>query len=204
MVGVERLCTLFYDDPAFVEEMMDATADFIIAMMGKILDHTDVDVYGFWEDMAYHTGPLVGPELYRRFAFPRYRRVVDYVRSRGVPHVCLDSDGAVSSLIPIWVDAGIDILYPFEVQAGMDVLAVRKRFGKDLKLWYGIDKRVVATGPAAIDAELARVRPLIEEGGYVPGIDHSLPPDVPYAHYLYYMRKLGEACGVPASMRGGE
>ncbi len=33
MVGVERLCTLFYDDPAFVEEMMDGVADFIIAMM---------------------------------------------------------------------------------------------------------------------------------------------------------------------------
>ena len=58
--------------------------------------------------MAYRTGPLVGPEMYRRFALPRYRRVVDYVRSRGVPHVCLDSDGNVSSLIPIWMDAGID------------------------------------------------------------------------------------------------
>jgi hypothetical protein len=196
MLGVERLCTLFYDDPAFVEEMMDATADFIIAIMGGILDHTDVDVYGFWEDMAYKTGPLVGPELYRRFALPRYRRVVDYVLSRGVSHVCLDSDGDVSSLIPIWVDAGIDTLYPFEAQAGMDVVKVRRRFGKALRLWFGIDKRAIVRGPAAVDAELARVRPLIEEGGYVPGLDHSMPPDVPYAGYLMYMRKLAEACGV--------
>jgi uroporphyrinogen decarboxylase len=197
MVGVERLCTLFYDEPAFVEEMMDATADFIIAVMGQILDHTTVDVYGFWEDMAYKTGPLVGPELYRRFALPRYQRVVDFVRSRGVPHVCLDSDGDVSSLIPIWIDAGIDTLYPFEVQAGMDVIAVRRRFGRDLRLWFGIDKRALARGPAAVDAELARIRPLIEQGGYVPGLDHSIPPDVPYAAYLMYMRKLGEVCGLP-------
>jgi uroporphyrinogen decarboxylase len=204
MVGVERLCMLFYDDPALVEEMMDATADFIIAMMGKILDHTDVDVYGFWEDMAYRTGPLVGPELYRRFALPRYRRVVEFVRSRGVPHVCLDSDGDVSSLIPIWLDAGIDILYPFEAQSGMDVVQVRKRYGRDLRLWFGIDKRVLVKGPAAIDAEIARVRPLIDEGGYVPGLDHSMPPDVPYANYRYYMRKLGEACGVPRALRGEE
>ncbi len=28
LVGVERLCTLFYDDPAFVEEMLDADADY--------------------------------------------------------------------------------------------------------------------------------------------------------------------------------
>jgi hypothetical protein len=204
MVGVERLCTLFYDDPLLVEDMMEATADFIIAMMGAILDHTDVDVYGFWEDMAYRTGPLVGPELFRRFALPRYRRVVDFVRDRGVPYVCLDSDGDVSSLIPIWLDAGIDTLYPFEAQSGMDVVAVRKRYGRGLRLWFGIDKRALVKGPAAIDAELARVRPLIEQGGYVPGLDHSMPPDVPYANYLYYMRKLGEACGVPPALRGGD
>jgi uroporphyrinogen decarboxylase len=197
MVGVENLCMLFYDDPAFVEEMMEATADFIIAMMGKILDLTDVDVYGFWEDMACRTGPLVGPDLFRNFALPRYRRVVDFVRARGVPHVCLDSDGEISSLIPLWLDAGIDTLYPFEVQSGMDVVAVRRRFGRELRIWFGIDKRALAKGPAAIDAELARVKPLIEEGGYVPGLDHSMPPDVPYAHYRLYMEKLGDAVGVP-------
>jgi hypothetical protein len=199
MVGVEKLCMLFYDEPAFVEEMMDATADFIVAMMGKILDHTDVDAFGFWEDMACKTGPLVGPELYRRFAFPRYRRVVEYLRARGVPHVCLDSDGNMTSLIPLWLDAGIDTLYPFEVQSGMDVVDIRKRFGKDLKLWFGIDKRALAKSTSAIDAEIERVRPLIEQGGYVPGLDHAVPPDVPYAGFLYYMDALGRACGAPQS-----
>jgi uroporphyrinogen decarboxylase len=199
MVGVERLCTLFYDDPALVEEMMDAVADFIVAMMGSILDLTDVDCYGFWEDMAYKTGPLVGPDLYRRFALPRYRRVVDFVRSRGVPHVCLDSDGAVHSLVPTWLDAGIDTLYPFERQAGMDVLEVRRRYGRDLRMWFGLDKRALVAGPAAIDAEVERVRPLLEEGGYVAGLDHSMPPDVPYANFRYYWRKLAETVGREAA-----
>src|SRR5450759_2539600 len=187
MVGVERLCTLFYDDPAFVEEMMEAVADFIIAMMGQILDHTDIDVYGFWEDMAYKTGPLIGPDMLKKYALPRYRRVVEFVRSRGVEFISLDSDGDISSLIQIWLDAGINILYPFEVQCGMDVVEVRKQYGRDLRIWNGIDKRALAKGPEAIDAELERVRPLIEEGGYVPGPDHSMPPDVPFANYVYYM-----------------
>ena len=192
-VGVERLCMLFYDDPAFVEEMMDGVADFLIAMMGRILDLTDVDVYGFWEDMAFKTGPLMTPRLFRKYALPRYRRVVEYVKGRGVPFVSLDSDGDVTRLLPIWVDAGIDIVYPFEVQCGMDVLKVRREYGRDLRMWGGIDKRAVAQGPDAIDAELARVRPLIEEGGYVPAPDHSLPPDTPFAHYCYYMERLAEA-----------
>ena len=187
MVGVENLCMLFYDDPAFVEEMMDAVADFIIAMMGKILDHTDIDVYGFWEDMAYKTGPLCGPDMMRKYALPRYKRVVDFVRSRGVEFIALDSDGDISSLIPVWLDSGINILYPFEVQCGMDVVQVRKQYGRDLRMWFGIDKRTLAQGPAEIDAELRRVWPLVEEGGYIPGLDHSMPPDVSYENYRYYM-----------------
>jgi uroporphyrinogen decarboxylase len=190
MLGVERLCTLFYDDPALVEEMMDATADFLIALMDRILDHTSVDVFGFWEDMAYKAGPLIGPDMARRYLLPRYRRVVDHLRRRGVEWISLDSDGDITSLIPIWLDAGINILYPFEAQCGMDVVQVRRQYGRDLRLWFGLDKRALAQGPAAIDAELARVRPLVEEGGYVAGVDHGLPPDVPFAHYCYYMGRL--------------
>jgi uroporphyrinogen decarboxylase len=190
MVGVERLSTLFYDDPVFVEEMMDAVADFLIAMLGRILEHTDVDCYAFWEDMAYKTGPLVSPAMFRKMALPRYRRVVEFAKSHGVALVALDSDGDIHSLIPIWMDAGIDILYPFEVQCGMDVVAVRKKFGRQLRMWGGVDKRALTQGPAAIDAELKRVQPLVKEGGYIPTLDHGVPPDISFANYCYFAEHL--------------
>ncbi|MCX7795035.1 MAG: hypothetical protein N2380_00715 [bacterium] len=190
LTGVEKLCMLFYDDPAFVEEMMDAIADFIIAMMDQILNYTDIDMYGFWEDMGYKTGPLISPEFVKKYMFPRYRRVVDFLRSRGVKWISLDSDGNITSLIPIWLDAGINFLYPFEVQAGMDVVEIRKTFGKELRMMGGIDKRAIAEGPEAIDKELKRVASLVEEGGYIPAPDHSLPPDVSFGNYCYYMRRL--------------
>ncbi len=202
LVGVEALCTLFYDDPAFVEEMMDADADFIIAMMDRILEVAPVDAFAFWEDMAYKTGPLLTPKLARKFMLPRYRRVVQFLRSRGVEWIGLDSDGRIDSLIPIWLDAGLNYLYPFEVQAGMDVVAIRRTYGRDLRIWGGVDKRAVAAGPAAIERELARVRPLIEEGGYIPMLDHSCPPDISWQNYTYYMRRLREVCEVRSPHEG--
>jgi uroporphyrinogen decarboxylase len=190
LVGVERLCTLFYDEPAFVEEMMEADADFLIAMLGQMLDETDIDVFGFWEDMAYTAGPLIGPTLVRKFMVPRYRKVIDFGRAHGVRWFCLDSDGDVSLLIQPWMDAGIDILYPWEVQAGMDVTAVRKKYGRELRLWGGVDKRALTKGRAEIDAEIARHKWLIDDGGFVPMLDHSAPPDVPYNNYCYFMEQL--------------
>ena len=194
LVGVEKLCTLFYDDPAFVEEMMDANADLIVAIMGQVLDVIDIDAFGFWEDMAYNHAPLISPDMVRRYMFPRYRRVSDFLRGRGVKYIGLDSDGQMDSLIRIWMDAGLNFLYPFEVQCGMDVNAVRRKYGRDLRIWGGIDKRALAKNPAAIDAELARVNPLMREGGYIPHLDHSCPPDISFANYCYYMKRMQEVC----------
>ena len=120
----------------------------------------------------------------------RYRKVADFGRSSGVRFFGLDSDGQIDPLIPVWMDSGIDILYPFEVQADMDVLAVRKKFGRSLRIWGGVDKRVLAEDRAAIDAELRRIAPLIEDGGYVPMLDHSATPNIPYANYCYFMEQL--------------
>jgi hypothetical protein len=194
LVGVQKLCLLFYDDPPFLEEMMEANADFIIAMMSQILDVIEIDAFIFWEDMGYKAGPLVSPRMARQYMLPRYRRVVDYLRGRGVKYIGLDSDGQVDSLIPVWLEAGLNFLYPFEVQAGMDVLEVRRKYGKDLRIWGGVDKRALAIGPEAIETELRRLQPLIQEGGYIPHTDHSCPPDISFENYGYYMRRLSEIC----------
>ena len=88
----------------------------------------------------------------------------------------------------------MNFLYPFEVQAGMDVRAVRRQYGPDLRLWGGVNKRALVQGPAAIDAELQRVKPLIDEGGYIPHTDHTCPPDISFANYCYYLERLRETC----------
>lgn len=194
LVGVENLCMLFYDDPAFLEEMMEANANFMIAMMGRILDEIEVDAFGFWEDMAYNHAPLISPDLVRKYMLPRYKRVVEFLRGRGVQYVGLDSDGQIDSLIPLWLDAGLNFLYPFEVQAGMDVLEVRRKYGRELRIWGGLDKRALARGRDAIDTEIARLEPLMAEGGFIPHTDHTCPPDISYTNYCYYLEKMNETC----------
>lgn len=194
MLGVEPLCKLFYDDPAFLEEMMEANADFIIAMMVQVLEVVPIDAFIFWEDMGYKAGPLVSPRHARRFMLPRYRKVVDFLRSHAVRYIGLDSDGQIDPLIPVWLDAGLNFLYPFEVQAGMDVLAVRRKYGRELRILGGLDKRALAIGPEAMEAEFARLLPLMREGGFIPHTDHSCPPDISFENVNYYMRRLSEVC----------
>jgi hypothetical protein len=48
-------------------------------------------------------------------------------------------------------------------------------------------------GKAEIDSEIARHNWLIEDGGFVPILDHSAPPDVPYESCCYFMEQLKRA-----------
>ena len=190
MMGLEGLCIAFYEQPKLIERMMTERADAMIAITDEVLRYTDFEVFWFWEDMACNHGPLIDPKMFRRLALPHYRRVCDWLRSRGIQHIWLDSDGDIHDLIPIWLEAGINGLWPFEVQAGMDVVDIRRTYGHDLAMAGGISKRKVAQGGDVMKREVDRVMPLVEDGGYLPELDHSAPPDISWGSFCQYMSYL--------------
>ena len=110
--------------------------------------------------------------------------------------VFVDTDGHVDELIPLFLEAGVRGIYPMEVNAGMDVARLRREYGRDLLMTGGIDKRALAAGPEAIETELVRCIPVAIEGGYIPTVDHSLPPDISYANFQYYWRRKKEMLGI--------
>ena len=195
LMGLENLCVAFFDQPKLIERMMEERADRIIEITGQVLKQTHFDAFWFWEDMAYKAGPLVGPDLFRKFAFRHYRRVCDWLHSRGIEHIGLDSDGNITSLIPLWLDAGIDHLWPFEVQSGMDVVKVRQQYGRRLGIIGGLDKRVLAAGGQAMRREVDRLMPLVGQGGFIPELDHSVPPDVSWKNFCDYIGYLRHRLG---------
>ena len=195
-MGAQGAMVAFYDQPALVGEMMEFLADFHVEVLRRALDQAPVDYVVCWEDMAYKTASLISPKMFREYVLPGYKRLADCVRSRGIDVIFVDSDGNVEELIPLWLEAGVNGVYPMEVQAGMDVVDLRKRYGNDLLMMGGLDKRVLAWGKAKIDAEVERKLPVAAQGGYIPTIDHSLPPDIPYANFLYYWQRKKELLGV--------
>jgi uroporphyrinogen decarboxylase len=189
-LGTENLSYAWYDDPDLCDNMMEFTADFTIEMLRPVLDEIAPDYIFINEDMSMKSGPLLSPEHYKRFIFPRMRRLVDFVKGKGTKYVIVDTDGDPEPLIPLLMDAGVDGLWPIERAAQeMDPLALRKKYGKDLRIWGAVDKRCIAAGPDAIDEHLRTMIPLIEEGGFIPTVDHTVPPDVSLENFRYYMKQ---------------
>jgi uroporphyrinogen decarboxylase len=195
LLGAERLLYAFYDEPEMVEDMMEFSTEFAITMLRKALAEAPLTYVQLWEDMCFCTGPLMSPEMFKRLMVPRYKRIVEVIRSAGIDVIFVDSDGDVSQLVPLWLEAGINGVFPMEQAAGNDIHEYRRQYGKDLLMMGGLDKRALLGGRDAIDAELAAKIPLAFEGGYVPTLDHWIPPDISYDNFMYYWQRKREMLG---------
>jgi len=194
--GTEPISYLFYDDPALVEEMIELNTDFLLATVERALNEVEFDYFNFFEDFAGKGGPLISPALYRRLCVPAYKKITSRMRKAGITSFWLDSDGDPEVLIPLMIEAGITCHWPLEQASGMDPLRLRKKFGKDLMLMGGIDKRELAKDHSAIERELtAKIPPMMESGGFIPHLDHTFPPDISYDNFLYYMELKVKLCG---------
>ena len=190
-IGIENLSYLMRDDPALIEEINEHLEYSYIETLKPALEDIKFDFAHFWEDMAYKTGSLVSPSFVKKYMVPHYKKVTELLRSKGIDIITLDSDGNIWELIPIWLDCGINGVLPNEVAAGMDIVKMRKKFGKNLIIIGGIDKRVLAKGKKEIEKEvMSKVPYLLSSGGCFPCIDHCVPPNVPFDNYLYYLELI--------------
>lgn len=188
-MGLEAVSYLVYDDPILFEEMVETVCECIYGVLERVLERGGLfDTCQFWEDMAYNAGPLLSPRHFRQFIAPRYRRLAELLHSHGVEHLIVDSDGRIDDLMPLWLDAGVDTILPLEIgTTGADPIEFRNRFGRDLRIIGGFDKRILAGSKAEIEAEVDRLTPLVEDGGFIPTCDHKVPPDVSLDNYRSYL-----------------
>ncbi len=193
LMGEEELCMSFYTQPELIEEMLQTIGDTAIRTLDRVTSQVQVDQLSVHEDMAGKNGPLIGPKQVDAFIRPYYRRVWDLLSSRGVRLFFQDSDGDMSRLIPVFLDAGLNVMGPMEPVGDNDIVRLREQYGNRLAFQGGIDKHVLRRCEAAITAELEyKIPPMVRTGGCILGIDHRIPNGTPLANYRFYIRKSWE------------
>jgi uroporphyrinogen decarboxylase len=191
LMGLENLCLAYYDDPKLVTAIAEQHTQFIFEAYERALTDLDIDFVVLFEDMAYNSGALISPATFRQFMTPYYTQVVAFLRKHGVKIILVDCDGNVLDLLSLLKEAGVDGILPCEVRAGSDPELLRQRY-PDACLIGGIDKMALEKGFAAIDKELGKVPRLLEKGGYIPGVDHLVPPTVSLENYRFFCERRHE------------
>jgi hypothetical protein len=183
---------LVKDDPVFVRNLLDVHAEFNTRLAERVLNEVQVDAVIFSEPIGGMHGPLIAPWTYQELVLASYQPLFQLIQEHAIQTVILRTYANARVLIPILLKAGVNCLWACECETGaMDYHAIRKEFGRDLRLVGGIDLDALRYGQESIRREvLEQVPPLLESGGYIPLADGRVRPDVPLADYIFYRRLL--------------
>jgi uroporphyrinogen decarboxylase len=189
-MGMERFLSAFYDAPGLIHEMFSHWSALVLGTVEPFLRHgLRVDCVVFAEDLAYKTTTHISPATYRQFWLPHQDPVVKRIRDHGVECVCVWTSGNVEPLLPLMMEHGINCTWPLERNAIPDPVALRRKHGRTLRLGGGVPKEALIAGPDAIDAAFAALKPLTDDGGFLPAVDDMVPPEVPFSHYRHYVTR---------------
>lgn len=190
LMGFTELMLAYYDQPELIHCMNQDLLDFnlrVLEQIGKLGRPTFLTVA---EDMSFNHGPMISRALCEQFMTPYYVKLVERLKEMEMV-VIVDTDGDVTALVPWLQSVGVDGVLPLERQAGVDGFALRRQFPK-LRMIGHYDKMVMNKGEAAMRREFERLQPLMQSGGYIPGVDHQTPPAVSLTEYRLYLKLLDE------------
>lgn len=197
ILGVAGSSYLFAEDDALFTEIIDTRAELSYQAVKTVLETgAKFDYAHFWEDICFKNGPLIIPSVFDEKVGPHYRRITELVNAYGINIVSLDCDGCIDALIPTWLNNGVNTMFPIEVGTwNASIAPWRAQYGRELRGVGGMNKVVFAHDRAAIDAEVERLKPLVELGGYIPCPDHRLAPDAKWDNVRYYCDRMRAVFG---------
>lgn len=173
------------EDPDLVKEQHETKLAGYIRRAGKAIDAFGpcVQMIAIGDDMGMQTGPMCRPSVLEDCTFPYIKRFCDFIHRHSDWKVFLHSCGSIRPLIPLMIDAGIDVLNPVQISAAnMDPAGLKRDFGDRILFWGGGCDTQNVLGSAGPDEVRENVRSLVSAfnkgGGFVFNQVHNVMGDV--------------------------
>jgi len=191
-LGLQGVSYMYADDLELYDEIIDTVGELCYRVTKSVLESgARFDYAHFWEDICFKNGPLVIPRVFDEKVGPHYKRITELTQSYGLNICSLDCDGKIDALVPTWIANGVNTMFPIEVGTwNADIAPWRELYGKELRGVGGMRKQVFAEDFASVDAEIARLAPLVELGGFIPCPDHRIPPNAQWDNVRYYCDRM--------------
>ncbi len=184
IMGLSNFALQLSDDPEFVSALIAKLATSQLAVLETLLQYDCVGAVWLNDDLAFNSGPLVSPRVYRQHIYPWYVKTVERCHQAGIP-IGLHSDGDLAKLLPDLIECGFDGIHPFEPPLN-DIVAIKHQWGHRIAVAGNIDlKRTLCNGtPETIEAEVcAKAAQLAPGGGWLMGSSNSIPSFCPIENY---------------------
>jgi uroporphyrinogen decarboxylase len=183
--GIEFACRMYTDPDAIHAENEAKCAESI-----RTFDNVN-KAFGPWiqmvavgDDMGTQQGPMCAPQLMEELCMPYYARFCRHVHENSDIKVFMHNCGSIRPLIPLLIEAGIDVLNPVQISADdMDPFDLKREFGDRIVFWGGgcNTQAVLGSGtPADVQQNVEHLVGAFKPGGgYVFNQVHNIVGNVP-------------------------
>ncbi len=184
LIGLEKFFIETLQNREFIvylyEKVMETLTELYGAFFEEVAEY--LDVVEIWEDLTNQQGPMMSPDFYRKYFKPIDKRYIEFIKTKTPAHIAFHCCGAAVYFIPDLIDIGVEILNPIQVSArGMDTRLLKKKYGKDLTFWGGIDTQYVLPRGSVDEVKQEvkrRIDDLAHGGGYILASVHNIQADV--------------------------
>lgn len=147
--GYENLIFDMLDDEPELNKLIAMVEEFNFQYVKNWMA-LEPDIMSYPEDLGMQTGPMLSPELFRKYIKPVYRRLMAPARDQGCI-VHMHSDGDIRTLADDLIDGGVQIINLQDLVNGIDW--IREKFSGRICIDLDIDRQnVTARGsPEQID-----------------------------------------------------
>ncbi len=193
-------------DTSRIEVLVEKVLEWMIEFTSRYLDEVGeyVEVWWMGDDWGMQTGPIMAPETFRKMFKPKYRRLIDMVKSKTSAKVCLHTCGSTYWVLNDLADVGIDAVHPLQPTAhgNEDPVKLKKDFGDKFVFYSNIANTTIL--PRATPGEVAeevrkKISVLAPGGGYILSGGHNIQPDVPPENVVALFDTAYEAGRYPIS-----
>jgi uroporphyrinogen decarboxylase len=187
--GWEEFFIDLIERPAWVHYLCRKFTDFYLEDYRRAAEITmgRIDLYLLISDLGSQAGPLVSLPMFREFAAPYLKEMIDCIHKLGAK-VLFHSCGSIAAFIPDLIELGVDVLDPIQPGSpAMQPEALKSAFGDRLCFHGGIDMQDLLPHktPGEVRNEVQRfIVVLGRGGGYILGPAHLFQPDVPPENVL--------------------
>lgn len=175
LMGFQNFSINLLLNPKFVAQVVKRIYEMQYKAIKEVVKIPNVAAVWAVDDLAFGTGPMINPKLFREYIFPWYKKFSQMCHENG-KYFFFHSDGVLWELMDDLVDMGVDVLHPIDPTC-MDIEEVKQKVGDKLCIIGNIPNSLLMNGTPKEVVELTkkRIKTLAPGGGYCMGSGNSIP-----------------------------
>jgi len=186
--GYENLVYDMHDQRRELDRLIAMVEAFNVYFVRRYLE-LDVSLVAFPEDLGAQNGPMLSPELFRRYLVPSYRRLMQPVKKRGKV-VYMHSDGHILELLEDLIACGVTVINLQDRVNGIE--EIRKRCTGRIAVDLDIDRQEVTRNGTPKDVEELIREAVVKLGSPRGGLSlvYDLYPGIPVRNVEAVMQSM--------------